>query len=98
MHTCLVRMSNFVNRSNAETNMPGAMVLAHSLRDNGTQKKLAILVILDSLSASTLEELRVDSQVISVWIVLLTLVYRQRTTTSYLSTVLRISLLKIFIS
>lgn len=35
------------------------MVLAHSLRDNGTTKQLAILVTLDSLSASTLEELKV---------------------------------------
>lgn len=39
------------------------MVLAHSLRDNGTTKKLAILVTLDSLSASTLEELKVQPQI-----------------------------------
>lgn len=37
------------------------MVLAHSLRDNGTKKQLAILVTLDSLSASTLEELKVHA-------------------------------------
>ena len=37
----------------------GAMVLAHSLRDNGTQKQLAVLVILDSLRASTIDELKV---------------------------------------
>lgn len=35
------------------------MVLAHSLRDNGTKKQLAVLVTLDSLQASTLEELKV---------------------------------------
>jgi len=35
------------------------MVLAHSLRDNGTKKRLAVLVTLDSLHASTLEELKV---------------------------------------
>ena len=35
------------------------MVLAHSLRDNGTKKQLAVLVTLDSLQASTIEELKV---------------------------------------
>ena len=40
------------------------MVLAHSLRDNNTKKQLAILVTLDSLSASTLEELKVHDQVL----------------------------------
>lgn len=39
----------------------GAMVLAHSLRDNGTQKQLAALVTLDSISASTIETLKVES-------------------------------------
>lgn len=39
--------------------LPGAMVLAHSLRDNGTQKKLAAMVTTDSVSAATIEELRV---------------------------------------
>ena len=37
----------------------GAMVLAHSLRDNGTKKKLAALVTLDTLQASTIDELKV---------------------------------------
>lgn len=36
------------------------MVLAHSLRDNGTRKQLAILVTLDTLQASTIEELKVS--------------------------------------
>ncbi|KAL8714259.1 MAG: hypothetical protein Q9220_001988 [cf. Caloplaca sp. 1 TL-2023] len=36
----------------------GAMVLGHSLRDNGTTKQLAVLVTLDTLSASTLDELK----------------------------------------
>ena len=35
------------------------MVLAHSLRDNGTRKQLAALVTLDTLSASTIGELKV---------------------------------------
>ena len=35
------------------------MVLAHSLRDNGTEKQLAVLITLDSLQASTIEELKV---------------------------------------
>jgi len=34
-------------------------VLARSLRDNGTKKPLAVLVTLDSLQASTIEELKV---------------------------------------
>jgi len=36
------------------------MVLAHSLRDNGTKKQLAALVTLDSLSALTVGELKVQ--------------------------------------
>ena len=63
------------------------MVLAHSLRDNGTKEQLAILVTLDSLSASTLEELKVHAHATSIQISLLTVVYRQHTTISYLSTV-----------
>ncbi|SPQ21659.1 6e455bb8-410f-4e19-98dd-a02a81c11656 [Thermothielavioides terrestris] len=34
-----------------DTYLPGALVLAHSLRDAGTTKKLAILVTLDTVSA-----------------------------------------------
>jgi len=37
----------------------GAMVLAHSLRDNGTKKRLAVLVTLDNLNSTTIEELKV---------------------------------------
>ena len=40
----------------------GAMVLAHSLRDNGTRMQLAVLVTLDTLAASTIEELKVGSK------------------------------------
>jgi glycogenin glucosyltransferase len=36
----------------------GAAVLAHSLRDAGTQKKLAVLVTLDTLSAATVTQLK----------------------------------------
>lgn len=38
--------------------LPGAMVLGHSLKDHGTNKQLAALVTLDSLKASTIDELR----------------------------------------
>ncbi|KGQ01796.1 hypothetical protein PAAG_11367 [Paracoccidioides lutzii Pb01] len=38
--------------------LPGALVLAHSLRDNGCKAKLAVLVTLDSLKASTIDELK----------------------------------------
>lgn len=33
-------------------------MLAHSLRDAGTTKKLAVLVTLDSISAEVLEQLK----------------------------------------
>ena len=36
------------------------MVLAHSLRQNGTRKQLVALVTSDSVSASTIEELNVS--------------------------------------
>ena len=39
--------------------MTGAAVLAHSLRDAGTTKKLAVLITLDTLSADTITELKV---------------------------------------
>ncbi|EER45086.1 glycosyl transferase family 8 protein [Histoplasma capsulatum H143] len=38
--------------------LPGAMVLAHSLRDSGSKAKLVVLVSLDSLKPSTLGELK----------------------------------------
>ena len=43
----------------------GAMVLAHSLRDSGTKKRLAVLVTLDTLEATTIEELKVDRNISS---------------------------------
>ncbi|KAF2686109.1 glycosyltransferase family 8 protein [Lentithecium fluviatile CBS 122367] len=42
----------------SDSYLPGAAVLAHSLRDAGTTKKLAALVTLDTLSADTITELR----------------------------------------
>lgn len=39
----------------------GAMVLAHSLRDNGTKKQLAALVTLDTVQATTINELKVGT-------------------------------------
>ncbi|KAK4453259.1 Glycogenin-1 [Podospora aff. communis PSN243] len=41
-----------------DTYLPGALVLAHSLRDAGTRKKLAILVTLDSISAEVVTQLK----------------------------------------
>ncbi|KAK0635269.1 hypothetical protein B0T17DRAFT_36342 [Bombardia bombarda] len=38
--------------------LPGALVLAHSLRDAGTTKKLAILVTLDTISAEVVTQLK----------------------------------------
>ncbi|GAB1314363.1 glycogenin glucosyltransferase [Madurella fahalii] len=38
--------------------LPGALVLAHSLRDAGTTKKLAVLVTLDSVSADVITQLK----------------------------------------
>ncbi|KAI5245144.1 nucleotide-diphospho-sugar transferase [Aureobasidium subglaciale] len=42
----------------SDSYLPGAAVLAHSLRDNGTKKKLAVIVTTDSLRSSTLTELK----------------------------------------
>jgi hypothetical protein len=41
------------------TSPAGAAVLAHSLRDAGTKKRLAVLVTLDSVSADAITELKV---------------------------------------
>ncbi|KAG5926272.1 hypothetical protein E4U42_003473 [Claviceps africana] len=41
----------------SDSYLPGALVLGHSLRDAGTQRKLAALVTFDTVSASTLSEL-----------------------------------------
>jgi hypothetical protein len=37
----------------------GALVLAHSLRDAGTSKKLAVLVTLDGVTADAIVQLKV---------------------------------------
>ncbi|KAL1961333.1 hypothetical protein VTO42DRAFT_61 [Malbranchea cinnamomea] len=42
----------------SDSYLPGAMVLAHSLRDHGTKAKLVALVTLDSLEPSTVDELK----------------------------------------
>ncbi|KAK2017879.1 family 8 glycosyl transferase [Colletotrichum eremochloae] len=50
-----------------DTYLPGALVLAHSLRDAGTSKQLAVLVTLDTVSAEVITELKaVYDHVISV--------------------------------
>lgn len=40
-------------------NLLGALVLAHSLRDAGTMKQLAVLVTTDAVSADVMVELQV---------------------------------------
>ncbi|CAK7226539.1 glycogenin glucosyltransferase [Sporothrix bragantina] len=51
----------------SDTYLPGALVLAHSLRDAGTSKKLAVLVTLDTVSAEVVTQLKnVYDYVISV--------------------------------
>jgi hypothetical protein len=47
-------------RNTRLTSPPGAAVLAHSLRDCGTSKKLAVLVTPDTLRPTTIDELRVS--------------------------------------
>ncbi|KAI1100175.1 glycosyltransferase family 8 protein [Jackrogersella minutella] len=42
----------------SDTYLPGALVLAHSLRDAGTSKKLAVLVTTDTVSAEVINELK----------------------------------------
>ncbi|KAJ4399647.1 glycogenin glucosyltransferase [Didymella pomorum] len=42
----------------SDSYLPGAAVLAHSLRDAGTTKKLAVMVTLESLTAETITELK----------------------------------------
>ncbi|CAJ2507951.1 Uu.00g091370.m01.CDS01 [Anthostomella pinea] len=42
----------------SDTYLPGALVLAHSLRDAGTTKQLAVLVTLDTVSAEAISELK----------------------------------------
>ncbi|KAF2713036.1 glycosyltransferase family 8 protein [Pleomassaria siparia CBS 279.74] len=42
----------------SDSYLPGAAVLAHSLRDAGTTKKLAVLATLDTLSADTVSQLK----------------------------------------
>ncbi|KAF7547837.1 hypothetical protein G7Z17_g7451 [Cylindrodendrum hubeiense] len=42
----------------SDSYLPGALVLAHSLRDAGTRIKLAVLVTLDSVSADSIAQLR----------------------------------------
>lgn len=41
----------------SDTYLPGALVLAHSLRDAGTTKKLAVLVTLDTVAAEVVTQL-----------------------------------------
>lgn len=44
----------------SDSYLPGAAVLAHSLRDAGTTKKLAVLVTLETLRGETIEKLKVS--------------------------------------
>jgi hypothetical protein len=48
-----------VNAFQLIVNLPGAVVLAHSLRDNGTKAKLVVLYTPDTLQPATIHELQV---------------------------------------
>jgi glycogenin len=43
----------------SDSYLPGAMVLAHSLRDTATAKSLVALVTLDTVSLDVIDELKV---------------------------------------
>jgi glycogenin len=43
----------------SDSYLPGAMVLAHSLRDVGAKKHLVALVAMDTLSVDVVDELKV---------------------------------------
>jgi glycogenin glucosyltransferase len=43
----------------SDSYLPGAMILAHSLKDTGTTKQLVALVTLDTLSPDVIDELKV---------------------------------------
>ncbi|KAG2418304.1 hypothetical protein HFD88_001405 [Aspergillus terreus] len=47
-----------VNAFQLIVNLPGAVVLAHSLRDNGTKAKLVVLYTPDTLQSATIHELQ----------------------------------------
>jgi glycogenin glucosyltransferase len=46
----------------SDSYLPGAMVLAHSIRDSGSQKSLVALVTPETLSADVIDELKVPPQ------------------------------------
>lgn len=60
----------------------GAAVLAHSLRDCGTKKKLAVLVTPDTLRPSTLDELRVRTESDNTIVVFVLMLVSRRTSTT----------------
>lgn len=49
-----------IARSANTNDLSGALVLGHSLRDEATTKKLAVLVTSDGVSEEAVEELRVS--------------------------------------
>ena len=57
MHTCQVSAGHDFNPR--LKNPIGAMVLGHSLKDKGASARLVVLATLDTLSASTITELKV---------------------------------------
>ena len=61
MHTSQVRTLIFGTSPKNINILVGAAVLAHSLRDAGTTKKLAAMITLDTLSADTVTVLKVGS-------------------------------------
>ena len=98
MHTCLVRLSNLFNTINTETpcQVPWFLHIHYEtmvLRSNWPSSSLSILYLPQRLRSSKYMPKSLPMQ-----ITLLTLVYRQHTTTSYPSTVSQTSLRKTFTS
>lgn len=48
----------------ANMTVTGAIVLAHSLRNHGAKRQLGVLVTLDTVSAASIEQLKVSSNVL----------------------------------
>lgn len=49
----------YVTLLTSDAYLPGALVLAHSLRYGGTKKTIAVMVTEDTLEESTIKELQV---------------------------------------
>lgn len=60
VHIQGTRLKERVQLVMADSYLPGAAVLAKSLRDGGSTKKLACMIVQETLRPSTITELQVD--------------------------------------